>query len=417
MKRQLIGIVIAMGITGLIGLSAMTPDGLPDNPEENPWLRIDSSMSTFVVGDAITHDNLQVFPIYGEAALPTGSYVTLNNALEDSMVTMHETSEVNELTVDNHSQHYIFIHSGDIVKGGRQDRTIRRDVILPPMAMAVNLQSFCVEQGRWAQRDGEAVMNFASNDRMIVSKEMKQAVAADGVQSNVWSEVANVQHDLNSNASMFYGYDHRVNNTTSPSSLQLALEDSAVIELTAGYEAVFDDLLTKHPEALGYAYAIDGELMGIEVYNERQLFVDLWPKLSAAFMTEAASDVRTDSIDVWQAATANDVLSLIGSINLDSTQTEEVNDITSLLIDRQPAGDLVLFATLDGHLNDQWVHRSFLPIDTSMAARQPTFDSFFFESGGEEIQQQRLNIEPIYEDYPTPIELNAPIPDNEDDQR
>jgi hypothetical protein len=64
---------------------------------------------------------------------------------------------VNELIVENLSDEEVYIQSGDIVKGGRQDRTLGYDLIVPKKSGKVKITSFCVEHGRWSARGREAV--------------------------------------------------------------------------------------------------------------------------------------------------------------------------------------------------------------------------------------------------------------------
>jgi hypothetical protein len=63
-------------------------------------------------------------------------YLTLEQALNQKNVVVHETSQVNELAVENNSADAVFIQAGDIVKGGKQDRMITNDFILPPHTRA-----------------------------------------------------------------------------------------------------------------------------------------------------------------------------------------------------------------------------------------------------------------------------------------
>ena len=77
-----------------------------------------------------TYKNLTILLIRGEDEL-SRNYLTLEEAMEQKKVTLHETGNVGELSVDNTSSDYVFIMAGDIVKGGRQDRTISENIVLP----------------------------------------------------------------------------------------------------------------------------------------------------------------------------------------------------------------------------------------------------------------------------------------------
>src|SRR5664280_78935 len=122
------------------------------------------------------HNNLQVFLIHGDSQLEERRYATLSEALEKKLVVIKETGNVQELTFENLSEDLtVFLNAGDIVKGGRQDRTVRDDLILPPQSGQVPLASFCVEHGRWTKRGEESLTAFSSNTKSLSSRKEKLA--------------------------------------------------------------------------------------------------------------------------------------------------------------------------------------------------------------------------------------------------
>src|SRR5882724_6494278 len=108
------------------------------------------------VSGPVTHENLAIYLIRGPSAAGKVP-LTLDEALGKRAVRVHETGNVNELTVENLGNEDVFIQSGDIVKGGQQDRALTVSLILPPKSGRVPLSAFCVEQGRWAARGKEDV--------------------------------------------------------------------------------------------------------------------------------------------------------------------------------------------------------------------------------------------------------------------
>src|SRR5260370_36835972 len=99
------------------------------------------------------HNNLQVFLIHGDTQLEQRRYATLSEALEKKLVVIKETGNVQELTIENLSKDLtVFLNAVDIVKGGRQDRTVRDDRILTSQSGRVPFATFCVEHGRWTGR-------------------------------------------------------------------------------------------------------------------------------------------------------------------------------------------------------------------------------------------------------------------------
>jgi len=240
------------------------------------------------INDAKTEQNLSLFMLTGKEKVVGKSYKILSDAMDSKQVTVRETGAVNELAIDNNSSEHVFIHSGDIVKGGKQDRTISYDVIIPPKTKNVPLESFCVEQGRWQQRSSENVSAFSSNTKMLSSRDLKLAAKHEKNQRKVWSKVSEQKASLNKKLSAKNGYTIDVADNESNSSLQLALESD---ELKKSKDSIYQKLkdLIDVPNAIGYAYAINGEIYGVEVYNNKQLFTDLWDKILESVIIEAIS--------------------------------------------------------------------------------------------------------------------------------
>ena len=148
------------------------------------------------------HENLAIYLVHGA---PGGGPVplTLQEALETGGFKVYETNDVNELAVQNLGGDPVFIQSGDIVKGGQQDRVLTVSLVLPPKSGRVSIGAFCVEQGRWAARGKERADSFSSAAEALPSREAKLAIkapkpAADigSRQHEVWRGVADMQGKL-----------------------------------------------------------------------------------------------------------------------------------------------------------------------------------------------------------------------------
>jgi len=116
-----------------------------------------------------TYKNLTIFLIHGKDSTSKKNIITLQEALKLKVFKVYETSEVNELQVENISSQYdVFIQSGDIVKGGKQDRVLAISIIIPARSGRVSIESFCVEAGRWEKRKGEDAQQFSSSEERLV---------------------------------------------------------------------------------------------------------------------------------------------------------------------------------------------------------------------------------------------------------
>jgi hypothetical protein len=114
-------------------------------------LTLPAQTNTYKISGPFTHDNLTVFLIHGPNKTDQ-RFLTLEEALDQRKVIVYETRDVNELAIENVSDEDVFIESGDIVKGGAQDRTLKDDLILPAKSGKLSISSFCVEHGRWTAR-------------------------------------------------------------------------------------------------------------------------------------------------------------------------------------------------------------------------------------------------------------------------
>src|SRR5690349_14894359 len=123
------------------------------------------SIATAELTGPFTYDNLAVFLVHDKAAGAGGdeNVSTLEEALKTGDVVIEETGNVNELVVSNKGGKAVFLQAGDVVKGGRQDRTLQRDVLLPPKTRKMPLAAFCVESGRWSARGAEPSQHFSSS--------------------------------------------------------------------------------------------------------------------------------------------------------------------------------------------------------------------------------------------------------------
>jgi len=234
---------------------------------------------------AYTHKNLTVFLLEDNNRI-SQRYVTLEEAMKDNKITLHETGSVNELSVDNKSDNYVFIMAGDIVKGGKQDRTIGEDVVLRPQAKKVPLKSFCVEQSRWTKRGNEKVTEFSASTQTLSDKKLKIAARSSKSQSAVWKEVNDFQENAGKNI------NKNVKSSASATSLQLTLEDK---DLRASVKEYLNALMpvikgTNGTNIVGLAFCINGKISTVEWFGNSSLYNKLIPKILESAANEALSN-------------------------------------------------------------------------------------------------------------------------------
>jgi hypothetical protein len=297
------------------------------------------------------HANLTIFLIHGSEQLPGANYLTLQEALEQKKAVVHETGSVSELSIENTSpDEEVFIQSGDIVKGGKQDRTLHYDMVVSADAGKVPVASFCVEHGRWSQRGEEEARGFSSSGSCLNSKELKLANRYEANQSKVWEKVGAAQEKLSLNA----GGD--VRSKVSASSLQLTLEDSAVRKAIQPYLDELRGIVGEEGDAIGYVFAINGQINSAEVYGSRRLFRQLWPKLLQASAVESVAEQKGE-------AAPNPVSEAMIRTWLKDAEGGKayLRPVGHRMAAVQQEGErCLLFETRDQYRDGAWVHRSYL---------------------------------------------------------
>jgi hypothetical protein len=255
------------------------------------------------VSAPVTHANLSIFLLHGKDTIASKRKIlTTQEALDQKKLVVHETSNVNQLSVENVSEDVdVFIQSCDIVKGGRQDRVMAVDMLLSPKSGKTPIASFCCEHGRWQQRGAENAARFESSMAITGNNSLKGAVNGVGKsgQQEVWQEVDKAQKKLTANTGT------AVTRNASPTSYQLALESKAVREKVDEYVKALTKALGEARDVGGVAIAVNGNLRSIDLYGSSALMSKLWDKLLQGAAIDALSELEKDK--KFTPAAAQDV--------------------------------------------------------------------------------------------------------------
>lgn len=322
----------------------------------------------------LSHENLSIYFVHGSSqkgAVP----LTLGEAMSKKNVRVYETGDVNELSIENTSDHEVFVQSGDIVKGGKQDRVLKVSLILPPHSGRIPIASFCVEQGRWAARGKEDLKQFASSNFAAPSRKLKLAMKApmaqaEPVQSQigglveptanvaeratgtrqykVWDNIKKTQEKLSRNVGA------EVSSDSSASSLQLALENKKLEEIKTKYTKALRDGGNKSGDIIGIAFAINGKLNSADLYPSNGLFKKMWPKLLQASVTEAISE--KDEKTSAKPPTVDDIKNFLAQKN--RTKVKSTNITSHVQLETSDNEKAFYFATK--RKNGDWIHQNYL---------------------------------------------------------
>jgi hypothetical protein len=183
--------------------------------------------------------------------------------------------EVNTLVLVNHSGKPLLLLAGEIVTGGKQDRVIAKDRIVPAGADPIDLGVFCIEPGRWtASSSTFGASAKASSHSFMVQPSIRQKAMVAKDQQQVWDSVRGSISQMemaaapSASASLDAGPqsgsgNYRAMGTTSYAQV---MQDSAVSEkvdeaapVMKSRDQVLAQLRQEH--AVGVVVAVRGEIV------------------------------------------------------------------------------------------------------------------------------------------------------------
>ncbi len=187
-------------------------------------------------------------------------------------------AQVNTLVIINSSGSTILVLAGTVVVGGKQDRQIGQDFIIPPWK-TVPIDAFCVEHGRWdANRQGRNTGGSFGSVGMLANQKVRAAGQYKGDQSQVWSEVAEVNRDNAKSA----------NTGTLLATLADEQVSRARNDLVEDVEDHIADL-RDHSDVVGLAYAVDGQVRGARWFINH----DIYGKFESTLVSTMANEALT----------------------------------------------------------------------------------------------------------------------------
>lgn len=393
MRKQFV-ILGCLFFAGLLALACVSNTQAQRGDAGNGWKKPSSQALPvdYKFSGPYTHKNLTVYLIHGANQSTGKAPLTLQEAMAQKKVRVIETGDVNQLAIQNISNQEVFVQSGDIVKGGQQDRVLAMDLIVPARSGRIPIDSFCVEQGRWQQRGTEMVSAFSSSDQMLNHKDLKIAAKGKKSQGEVWAKVSESQAKLSKNVRAAAGRGGNrgggdmqigggagtggsggsfalgqppamsvlpsveVTAAASRTSLQLTLENKVVKETVDDYIKALSSALAGKTDVIGYAFAINGQINSADVYSSHALFVKLWPKLLKSSAVEAIAEF--DQSSKTEAVTEAAVKTFLTEAEAGKAEAKQVT--TRVAMEKRESDKHLFFETRDRKNGEQWLHRNYL---------------------------------------------------------
>ncbi|MBV9303837.1 MAG: hypothetical protein JOY62_13095 [Acidobacteriaceae bacterium] len=261
----------------------------------------------------LTQDNLTVFPIVTSMTRDTRNFLTLDEGLRSGQVVITEEggsaglvrprphvipnpdfpipgprsgAEVNRLVLSNNSDRPLILLAGEIVTGGKQDRVVGKDRIIPPKGEPVDLSVFCVEPHRWV----EMSERFGGFNVAMAQPSVRFNAMAKKDQQGVWDQVARSRASVA--AALPAPAAHALGET---SSYAVAFQngevrqkvDEVATPIEHSYEKLISQLRAEH--AVGSVVAINSEIVWVDAFASTGLFDKYWPKLIRSYAAEAVT--------------------------------------------------------------------------------------------------------------------------------
>lgn len=247
----------------------------PPPPPRYPTPRPENAVARLIrnveVGTPYSHRGLTVYPLRMHAATGTPDIRPLDEALRHGWITILEktSAEVGEVQVRNHSQHRILLLAGEILVGGRQNRIVRDDVLLPPYSAYVGIPVYCVEKDRWTPA---ASIKFESS-RSLAGASIRKGAAAGAPQDAIWREVEEQSAKM------------RVESPTRD--YQRIYDESSVRRNLDDYARGLSRVCAR--DTVGAVAGAGGDILGADLFSDPGLFAYLWDKILRSYAVDYVS--------------------------------------------------------------------------------------------------------------------------------
>jgi hypothetical protein len=227
-----------------------------------------------------TYKNLRLIPIratdnFRRLAGNMGYYTSLQAAIDANKVVISEVSSsghVNTLLVRNLSSDTLFVMSGEILIGGKQDRVVASDMLIPPNTGQTKLPVYCVEKGRW--KHGQTGDKFTEYYGMA-NEHLRNLIDHNASQQSVWYEVSKTNKKDNV-YSETEAYTAHANNRQ-------------FRQLEGEYLDFFQNVFNGETDIIGVIAVTGDQIEGADLFISNQLFIQEYQKLIYSYIDDAVT--------------------------------------------------------------------------------------------------------------------------------
>jgi hypothetical protein len=307
---SILTVLIVIATLGGLGFVSAAPHTTKSSHPEGDWRIL----------DPVVYENIAIFPVVSGSSQDTSSFLTLEEGLASGEVIVSErgaagivrdrggrpvpapqydaSASVNQLVLLNRSKRPLLLLAGELVSGGKQDRIIGKDRIVPVGAEPLPLDVFCVEHGRWTGSSSQ----FTASKTIVHPSVREQAV--EQKQDEVWAAVGGASAGAAARLS-----------APAPSAPAPLINPGSVAETitveapTQSYRKIYEGRRVggsvdtfvdqvqrrfarataglKGERVVGVIVAYGGEVAWSDIFASNDLFHQYWSKLLRSYAVEA----------------------------------------------------------------------------------------------------------------------------------
>lgn len=251
--------------------------------KQNVTPELDGFLNSLKVGNARTHKNLTIYPVFSEIAGSNG-YKLLDEAVKADLFLVTEVDHggnVPELLVINKLDADVLILDGEELVGAKQNRIVNTTIIIAKGKETI-IPVSCVEQGRWSYRGkrfGTSKWSLCADIRRDKAKAVKENLKANASfrsdQNKIWDKISAKSAKLD---------------TSCETGAMGSMYESHDDELKA-YEAAFP----LQPEQIGFVACIDGRVEGCDILALKSVFPKIYGKMLRGYLLDAVERQHGES--------------------------------------------------------------------------------------------------------------------------
>jgi hypothetical protein len=279
----------------------------------------------------VSYENLTIFPVVSTQDADTGGFATLDEAIASGEALVTEQgdylrrrrdgsvgpiastgAQVNQLVLVNRGKRPLLLLAGEVVSGGKQDRIIATDRIVPAGGPPLLLDVFCVEHGRWTGGSDQFVaasimVHPTVREKAAVAQDQEKvwaavrgdAAAADGVVGGLPSSSESASAPA-AHAQVSAEALSRVIGSAAPTQSYRKIYQSSPVgvsvetfaqEIEGRFNRATNGLKGEH--VVGVVVAYGGEVAWSDIFASSDLFNAYWHKLLRSYVVEAVTRPAT----------------------------------------------------------------------------------------------------------------------------